>query len=180
MFPYGKRLVTLQAIRSTARSSERDHELAAARFDTGGDREFRRQPAEPIDQPISGLIGVSAARAQGYDFASALTSQPLGDTDERSRLGDEQPRRPWHHCLDRASAGVAPAVGQTFSHAALALGGFGGHQPIDARPAAIVHRHLRIDRLVAELAPPAVPLSNLVEAAHRAAARTEAVVTTPR
>ena len=58
---------------STARGCERDHELAAAWFDAAGDLEVRRQPAEPLNQPISGLIGVRAARATGYDFAPALT-----------------------------------------------------------------------------------------------------------
>ncbi len=74
---------------SKAGSRERDHELTTARFDAGGDLEFRHESAEPLDQPIGNFIGVGARWAPGHDFAAALSSQSLGDTDERSRIGDE-------------------------------------------------------------------------------------------
>jgi hypothetical protein len=118
----------------------------------------------------SRIVTRSPGRNRGHDGAPALTRQALGDTDERSWIGDEQPRRPWHHGLDRPLRVLHPRWAKRWTAPPLPVAA------IDARPAVIVHRPSRIDRFVAESV---ISLGHLFESRHRLAAQVATVTRRP-
>src|SRR6478736_1302035 len=153
-------------------SGSQDHEvLPATGLDLRRELEFRLEPGDAVDEPRRGGIGVGAVGTAGDDLASTLALQPVDHRDDHGGVGDEQVVRPRNHRFDGALARVARPVGEALlpGSFSLALAGplrlglaFGG-AAVDARAARIVDRHRRIDRLVAQPAPPAVDLTDLVE-----------------
>ena len=94
------------------RGAQHQEELAAAGLDARRDPQVRREPREAVLEPRRGLVPVGPRRAATDDLTAALARQPLDGRHDRRGLDDEQRRRPRHHRLDRALAGVAGPVRQ--------------------------------------------------------------------
>lgn len=148
--------------RSATAGGEGDEELAAARSDIGGHRQFRHQSGEPVHEPVRRLLGILPARTAAHHLTAPLALQPGGDGDQRRGFDHVQAVRPGDDHLDRSLAGVATTVREPLGDLGLPVGG----TAVDAGPLRVVHRLVGVDRFVAHPAAPAVALGHIMEKAH--------------
>src|SRR5664279_5758753 len=112
-------------------------------------------------------MAVCGAGAAADDLPATLAFQPVDRGQQHRRIGDEEPVRPTDHRGHGALLGVACAMCEPFD-AAPAPGRLRrGEVAVDAGTAGVVHRLVRVDRLVAAPATPAVTGAHVIESAHR-------------
>src|SRR5450755_2679048 len=112
-------------------------------------------------------MAVCCAGAAADDLPSTRAFQPVDRGQQHRRIGDEKPVRPTDHRGHGALLGVACPVREPFG-AALAPGRLRrGEVAVDAGTAGVVHRPVRVDRLVADPATPAVTGAHVIESTHR-------------
>ena len=130
-----------------------------------------RQPTQAIHQPLGRRDCIGFGWAATHCFAATLAGQPLGTGHDRGGVGNEQFLGPLNDGSNGALFGVASPVREPLTtedrFGSFAFGfALGGHA-VNARTAIVVDRHVRVDGLIAEPAPPAIGFPNIVKPSHR-------------
>jgi len=130
------------------------------------------QSTHAIHQPLSSGDCIGFGRASTHCFAAALSGQPLGTGNDDSRICNKQVRWPLNHGSNGALFGIASSVSEplTTKHRLwpFAFGFVSATHAVNARTAIIVDRHFRVDRFIAQPAPPPVSFPNFVKPTHLA------------
>lgn len=130
------------------------------------------QATHAIHQPLSSGDCIGFGRASTHCFAAALSGQPFGTGNDDSRICNKQVRWPLNHGSNGALFGIASSVSEplTTKHRfrPFALGFVSATHAVNARTAIIVDRHFRVDRFIAQPAPPPVSFPNFVKPTHLA------------
>ena len=165
---------TVKRRASLRRRVEDHHELTATGFDCGAHLEARFEPGDPVDEPVGSSDGIALVRTVAHDLAPALSLGSIDRRQDHCGVRDQEIVGPLDDGLRAPLARVARTVRESFLSGpgalappcALRLGLSFGGPAVDARSSRVVDRHVRVDRLVAQPAPPAVLFADLTQTGH--------------